>query len=87
MAKNCTDISTSKAEDKYREFSARNYSKFNVDKFIRLVEDKIKQGQGLKVRGRAKKSVNNIIECAGLYSTYKKIKNSQSMKRRKVISR
>jgi len=34
------ELSAKRSESKCREFSARNYSEFNVNEFIRLIENK-----------------------------------------------
>jgi len=34
------ELSANRSESKYREFSATNYSEFNVNEFIRLIENK-----------------------------------------------
>lgn len=45
-----------------RECSARNYSEFEIDKFIRLVENKLERNHSLDVNARATKFVDNIVE-------------------------
>lgn len=55
-------LNANKNISKYREFSGRNYSEFNVDEFNRLIEDRIGQSQGLEVSERAKKFVDNIVD-------------------------
>ncbi|EFN85633.1 hypothetical protein EAI_07005 [Harpegnathos saltator] len=49
------ELGSSRSEKKYREFSGRDYSKFNSSEFLRLLELKIIQGQGLCVNTRAEK--------------------------------
>lgn len=39
--------------NKYKEFRGRDYSKFDVDEFLRIVGESIEQGQGLDVNTRA----------------------------------
>jgi len=49
-----------KIESKFREFNARDYSKFSIDEFISLVENRIGQDQDLEVNRRAKKFVEAL---------------------------
>lgn len=55
-------MSEGEIENKYREFSARNYNKFNIDEFIRLIENKLEKRQDLNVNVRAKKFIDSIVE-------------------------
>jgi len=52
----------SKIDKKYREFSARNFKEFNVDEFIKLVENNLEKSQDMNVSVRAKKLVDNIVD-------------------------
>jgi len=62
------ELNASKSESKYREFSAKNYSEFNINEFIRLIENKLKQNQDLDVSVKANKFIDNIVDVLG-YST------------------
>lgn len=45
----------------FRVFKGRDYSKFNVNEFLTLLETKLVQRKGLNVNGRAEKLINSIV--------------------------
>jgi len=60
------ELSVSKNESKYREFSAWNYKEFDVNEFTILMKNKIQEWQGcqcecMDVSERANKLVDNIV--------------------------
>src|SRR5580765_9064136 len=56
------ELNASKIDNKYREFSARNFKEFNVEEFIKLVENNLGKSQDMDVSVRAKKLVDNIVD-------------------------
>jgi len=61
------ELTACKSENNYKEYSTRNYSTFEINKFIRLVENKVEQNDGLDVSERMMKFENSILY--GRYST------------------
>lgn len=45
-----------KSENRYREFSARNYNEFKVEEFVKLVENKLQESQEYDINAKAKKT-------------------------------
>lgn len=55
------EFNMNKKSNKYKEFRGRDYSKFNVDDFLRILEERSEQGQGLDISIRAERFVNSIV--------------------------
>ncbi|XP_029165110.1 uncharacterized protein LOC114936175 [Nylanderia fulva] len=58
------NLNASKSKNKYREFSATDYSDFNIDELNTVLENKIGQIQGVDVSAEAKKFVDivNVLD-------------------------
>src|SRR5580765_731221 len=54
------ELNASKIDNKYRKFSATNFREFNVDEFIKLVENNLEKCQDMNVSVRAKKLVDIV---------------------------
>jgi len=73
------ELSISKNENKYREFSARNYKEFDVNEFVILVKNKIQERQGrqcecMDVSERTNKLIDNIVNVLNvIHGTEEKI--------------
>ncbi|XP_036144770.1 uncharacterized protein LOC118646290 [Monomorium pharaonis] len=70
-------INTNKIVNKYKEFSGRDYSRYNADEFIKLVESNLEKGYDLDINEldinvRAKNLINSIVHALGI-SAPKKI--------------
>ncbi|XP_039311711.1 uncharacterized protein LOC120359162 [Solenopsis invicta] len=73
------ELSVSKNESKYREFSARNYKEFDEDEFVILVKNRLQESQGwqcecVDVSERAKKFVNSIVDALDVMAPKKKFR-------------
>lgn len=55
------ELNANKFDNKYRELSVRNYREFNIDEFIKLVENKLEKNQDMNISVRAKKFVDSIV--------------------------
>lgn len=65
-------INMSKIGKKYKEFSGRDYSRFNADEFVKIVESKLGIGQEFDINVRARKLIDNIVDALDI-SAPKKI--------------
>lgn len=68
------ELNASKIDNKYREFSARNFKEFNVEEFIKLVENNLEKSQDMDVSVRAKKLVDNIVDALDATAPKKKFR-------------
>lgn len=55
-------LNVSKSENKYKEFSGRDYSKFNIDEFVKIVERNLEMKQDIDINARARKLINSIVD-------------------------
>lgn len=55
-------LNVSKNENKYKEFSGRDYSRFNIDEFVKIVERKLGMKQDIDINARARKLINSIVD-------------------------
>ena len=76
----------SKVENQYREFISRNYSEFNIDEFIMLVENKIGRNQDLEVSERAKKLIDGMVESLDIMAPRKKFRIPKKWEGKKWFS-
>lgn len=60
-----------KIKSKYRKFNARDYSKFSIDEFISLMENRMGEGQDLEVNRREKKFIDSIVEALDIIAPKK----------------
>lgn len=65
-------INMSKIGKKYKEFSGRDYSRFNADEFVKIVESKLGIGQEFDINVRARKLIDSIVDALDI-SAPKKI--------------
>lgn len=63
-----------KSKSKFRVFNGRDYSKFNVNEFLGLLESNLVQGQGLNVSRRAEKLINSIVGTLNIVAPKKMFK-------------
>jgi exonuclease III len=73
------ELSVSKIESKYREFSARNYKGFDANEFAILVKNKLHESQGCQcecmyVSERAKKLIDSIVNALDITAPRKKFR-------------
>jgi len=66
-------LNANRSESKYREFSARNYSEFNVNE-LRLIENKLEHNQDLDVSVRANKFIDIITDTLDVTAPRKKFR-------------
>lgn len=60
--------------DKYREFFSRDYSKFQIDEFIKVIEERIEYKGELDVHVRAESFVRNIVNALDVVAPKRKFK-------------
>lgn len=65
-------INMSKSANKYKEFNGRDYSRFNADEFVKMVESNSGIGQELDINVRARKLIDGIVNALDI-SAPKKI--------------
>jgi len=65
-------LDTREMKNKYKEFSGRDYSGFNTEDFVKMVESNLEIRQDLDIDVRATKLINNIINALDI-SAPKKI--------------
>jgi len=75
------ELSASKDESKYREFSAMNYKEFDVNEFA-VLKNKIQERQEcqcecIDVSERANKLVDNIVDALDVTAPRKKFRISK----------
>lgn len=58
----------------FKTFVGRDYSKFNTDDLLNLLENKIVQGQGLCVNVRADRFINSIVDSLNMMAPRKLFK-------------
>jgi len=73
------ELSASKNESKYREFSARDYKKFDMNEFVVLLKNKIQERQEcqcecIDISERANKLVDNIVNALDVTAPRKKFR-------------
>lgn len=68
------ELKPGKTENKYREFSARNYSNFNIEEFNNSVENNLERNQDLDVSARAKKFVDVMVEALDITAPRQKFR-------------
>lgn len=74
-----------KIKSKYRKFNARDYSKFSIDEFISLMENRMGEGQDLEVNRRAKKFIDSIVEALDIIAPKKNFRIPKVSKRRETM--
>lgn len=68
-------LNKKEVQKKYKEFSARNYSNFNVEEFIRLIGNKIERdNEDLEINIRAKRFVNITVDALDITASKKKFR-------------
>lgn len=60
--------------DKYRKCTSRDYSKFQIDEFIKVIEERIEYKCDLDVNVRAESFVQNIVKALDVVAPKKKFK-------------
>jgi len=73
------ELSVSKNESKYREFSARDYKKFDMNEFVVMLKNKIQERQEcqcecIDISERANKLVDNIVNTLDVTAPRKKFR-------------
>jgi len=68
------ELNRSNIKEKFREFISRDYSKFQIDKFLYTVEKGLEQRHDLKVNERAEKFVQNMVAALDIVAPKKKFK-------------
>lgn len=54
-------INMSKIVNKYKEFSGRDYSRFNADEFVKIVKSNLGIGQEIDINVKARKLIDSIV--------------------------
>lgn len=81
------EMELSKSNDKYRIFSGRDYSKFNIGNFLELLETNIVQGQGLSVNARTERLIVKIVGTLNIAAPKKIFKIPKLWYRKKWFSK
>jgi len=67
------ELNRSNIKEKFKEFISRDYSKFQIDKFLYTMEKGLEQRDDLKVNERAEKFVQNMVAALDYCSTKEKV--------------